>query len=80
MGICQENICIVDVLKEQLNFVLSAHQRILHKCIHAVEIDFLKFNFRKTIVQFRILESIIHFYPNRMCDNIQLIIQNHEVE
>ena len=48
MGICQENICIVDVLKEQLNFVLSAHQRILHKCIHAVEIDFLKFNFKKT--------------------------------
>jgi len=48
MGICQENICIVDVLKEQLKFVLSAHQRILHKCIHAVEIDFLKFNFKKT--------------------------------
>ncbi len=48
MGICQENICIVDVLKEQLNFVLSAHQRILHKCIHEVEIDFLKFNFKKT--------------------------------
>jgi len=47
MGICQENICFVDVLKEQLNFVLSAHQRILHKCIHAVEIDFLKFNFKK---------------------------------
>ena len=48
MGICQENICIVDVLKEQLNFVLSAHQRILHKCILAVEIDFLKFNLKKT--------------------------------
>ena len=48
MGICQENICFVDVLKEQLKFVLSAHQRILHKFIHAVEIDFLKFNFKKT--------------------------------
>ncbi|SVA62852.1 uncharacterized protein METZ01_LOCUS115706 [marine metagenome] len=31
MGICQEKICIVDVLKEQLNYVLTAHQRILHK-------------------------------------------------
>ena len=48
MGICQENICFVDVLKEQLNFVLIAHQSILHQCIHAVEIDFLKFNFKKT--------------------------------
>ena len=48
MGICQENICIVDVLKEQLNFVLIAHQSILHKCIYAVEIEFLKFNFKKT--------------------------------
>ena len=48
MGICQENICIVDVLKEQLNFVLSAHQRILRKCKYAVETDFLKFNFKKT--------------------------------
>ena len=48
MGICQENICIVVVLKEQLNFVLIAHQSILHKCIHAVEIDFLKFNLKKT--------------------------------
>ena len=36
------------MLKEQLNFVLSDHQRILHKCIHEVEIDFLKFNFKKT--------------------------------
>ena len=48
MGICQENICFVDVLKQQLKFDLSAHQRILHKCIHEVEIDFLKFNFKKT--------------------------------
>ena len=48
MGICQENICIVVVLKEQSNFDLIAHQSILHKCIHAVEIDFLKFNFKKT--------------------------------
>ena len=48
MGICQENICIIDVLKEQLNFVLSAHQRILHKCIHAFETDLLKFNFKNT--------------------------------
>jgi len=55
MGICQENICFVDVLKEQLNYVLTAHQRIVHKCIHAVEIDCLKFNIRKLIVQFRIL-------------------------
>ena len=47
MGICQENICIVVVLKEQSNFDLIAHQSILHKCIHAVEIDFLKFNFKK---------------------------------
>ena len=48
MGICQENICIVVVLKEQLNFVLIDHQSIFHQCIHAVEIDFLKFNFKKT--------------------------------
>ena len=38
MGICQENICIVDVLKEQLNFVLIAHQSILNKCLHVFEI------------------------------------------
>ena len=31
MGICQENICIVVVLKEQLNYILIAHQMILHK-------------------------------------------------
>ena len=55
MGICQEKICIVDVLKE-----------------HAVEIDCLKFNIRKLIVLFRILQRIIHFYLNRMCDSIQL--------
>ena len=48
MGICQENIYIVVVLKEQLNFFLIAHQSILHQFIHAVEIDFLKFNFKKT--------------------------------
>ena len=48
MGICQENIRIVVVLKEQSNFDLIAHQSILHKCIHAVEIDFLKFYFKKT--------------------------------
>ena len=29
MGICQEKICIVDVLKAQLNFVLTAHKRVL---------------------------------------------------
>ena len=54
MGICQENICFVDVMKEQLKFVLSAHQRILHKCLHEVEIDFLKYNFKKLNVEFRI--------------------------
>ena len=53
MGICQEKICIVDVLKE-----------------HAVEIDCLKFNIKKLIVLFRILQRIIHFYLNRMCDSI----------
>ena len=47
MGICQENICNVDVLKE-----------------HAVEIDCLKFNIKKLIVLFRILQRIIHFYLN----------------
>ncbi|SVA90497.1 uncharacterized protein METZ01_LOCUS143351 [marine metagenome] len=26
MGICQEKICIVDVLKAQLNFVLTAQK------------------------------------------------------
>ncbi len=56
MGICQENICILDVLKEQLNFVLSANQRILHKCIHAVEIVTLKYNFSRVIGFFLILE------------------------
>ena len=48
MGICQENICIVVVLKEQSNFDLIAHQSILHKCIHAFETDLLKFNFKNT--------------------------------
>ena len=35
-------------VEKQLNFVLIAHQSILHKCIYAVEIDFLKYNFKKT--------------------------------
>ena len=29
MGICQEKICIVDVLKSLLNFVLTAHKKVL---------------------------------------------------
>ena len=31
MRIFQEKICIVDVLKEQLNYVLTTHHRIWHK-------------------------------------------------
>ena len=50
MGICQENICNVDVLKEQLNYVLTLIKGFYINCIHAVEIEFLKFNIRKLIV------------------------------